>query len=176
MGVLRKGVAGGLGVLLSVVIAVAAPAASRHTSRHAASTPVTLPTTSSTKTTTPPPTITMDASATHLVGRHQVTLSGTTTNASTGSEIRLWRHRYPYHTDTLSRTTQTQSDGSFNFGAVYPDRDTVYQAVLVGTHAQANVLIHVVGQVKSKITAFPVSKVKVKLVVVHPPDLKWNGA
>src|SRR5437588_10473458 len=138
MGVLRKGVAGGLGVLLSVVIAVAAPAASRHTSRHAATTPITIPTTSSTTTTTQPPTITLNASATHLVGRHQVTLTGTTTNAPTGSEIRLWRHRYPYHTDKLIQTTQTQSGGSFNFGAVYPDRDTVYQAVLGRTPPQAH--------------------------------------
>jgi|SRR5579884_262541 len=178
MGILKKGLAGAVGVLLSVVIAVAAPAQPRHThSNIKAGTTLPLPTGTTTTTTGPPPpaTITVKASSTHIFSSHQVIISGRTTGVPPGTQVDLIRHRYPYHTGKLVRTAKTQSDGSFTFAAVFPDRDTVYQAEVPGTATQASVLIHVLGAVRARITAFPVSEVRVHLVIYHPSDLRWNG-
>ncbi|MBV9837724.1 MAG: hypothetical protein JO156_06375, partial [Solirubrobacterales bacterium] len=121
------------------------------------------------------PSISLHASPAAPVGGRPVTLSGVVTGAPAGSGVQLFASPYPYQLLRLARATTTAADGTFSF-TVYPDRDTRYQALLVGTSASTTIQLAVTGLTVTKVLALPLGQAEVTIVVFHPRDLRWADA
>ena len=104
-----------------------------------------------------------------------MTLSGVVTGAPAGSGVQLFASPYPYQLLRLARATTTAADGTFSF-TVYPDRDTRYEALLVGTSASTTIELAVTGLTVTKVLALPLGQAEVTIVVFHPRDLRWADA
>jgi hypothetical protein len=128
-----------------------------------------------TTTGSPAPAISLRASPSTLSGGRHVTLSGRATGVAAGTVVRLYVSPYPYRPATLLRTTVTAADGSYGFTA-YPDRNTRYRVLLLGTSAAATVQVDVAGKTVTKVKAVPLGRARVTVLVFHPRDLRWNGA
>ncbi len=170
---IRRVLAAGLGSVVAIVIGTApwSQAAQRapvRTSRAA----TTSSTTTTTTTTTPTPAITLRAKPSHVIGSHDVVLTGTTTPSS---RVQLFRSPHPQRSFTSLTSTTSAADGSFSF-TVHPDRITRYRALLVGTNVAALVTVKVAVRVLYKLKAIPLGQAKVTLVLFHPRDLHWGKA
>jgi hypothetical protein len=123
------------------------------------------------------PTVTLSASSTKPVSGQRVILRGRVSSWVPHSEVRLYANPYPYRTRAAAvlATTTTGLDGSFSF-TVFPDRLVSYAAVLTDTGAAAAVRIYPTVRMIASVSAQPLGRAKVVLVVFHPRDLEWNGA
>jgi hypothetical protein len=120
-------------------------------------------------------TLSVRASPQQVASGHQIRLSGSVTNGAAGTTVQLYESPYPYPVPALVGTTITSADGSFSFTAS-PDRNTRYRVTAVGTAAQAQVQVGVIGKVLTKVRALSLGRAGVTLVVFHPRDLRWSGA
>lgn len=150
------------------------------TTTSSSTTSTTTTTASTTTTTTTPPTalapdLSLHASATQIVGNQPVTLTGTVTGAPAGSLVGLYQSPYPFPAAALVKTTTTGSDGSFSF-SVFPDRDTRYGVVLIGTAATALVQVDVSARTVIEVRATTLGRASIRILVFHPSDLRWAGA
>ena len=107
---------------------------------------------------------------------HPATLAGTLTGAPPGTVVRLYR-THPYGAITLVRSAPVAPDGSFRF-SVFPDRTTTYEAAAVLTPAPtpATVTVGVFAAPRVRARALPLGRAQISLAIVHPADLRWNGA
>jgi hypothetical protein len=106
---------------------------------------------------------------------HAATLSGVVMGQGTPSQVQLWASPYPFHKGFPVRVTTTDAGGNFSF-KVFPDRDSLFAVVLVGGSAKVPLAyVGVKGQTVTKVTALPLGRAKVVVVVLHPRDLRWTG-
>jgi hypothetical protein len=120
----------------------------------------------------PAPVLTLHGPAAVAAG-HPAALAGTLTPAPPGTIIRLYR-THPYGSVRLVGSAPVAADGSFRF-TVYPDRSTTYQATAAPAPA-ANVTVGVSAPPRIKSRALPLGRATVSLAIIHPADLRWNGA
>ncbi len=133
------------------------------------------PTTTASTTTAVAPTLSLHASATQVVGGRPVTLSGTVTGAPPGGLVGLYESPYPFTAATLVKTTRTGAGGAFSF-TVFPDRNTRYRALLIGTPAGALAGVDVSPRTVTKVQATMFGRARIRILVFHPKDLRWGGA
>ena len=119
---------------------------------------------------TPAPSL--EASPSVVASGQAVGLDG---QAPPGATVQLEASPYPYRTVTTVGSVATSSGGGFAF-SVRPDRNTRYTATTVGAPPSAAVEVDVSGLVITKVTALPLGRAQVMLVVFHPRDLVWGGA
>jgi hypothetical protein len=136
---------------------------------------ITLMTTGAGRAAAQAPAVTLTASPGLIRGPHPVTLSGHAIDAAPGATVELSASPYPYRRSILLERAAIGADGSFT-RTVLADRDTRYRAVLTGTAAQASVLVHVIGVTKVSISALPLGRAQITILVRHPPDLHWSGS
>ncbi len=180
MGKARPLVVAALGIAVALLGVSAALAASHRAHRTrsvvaSSATTTTTTTTTSTTTTTPPrpPSITLRASRTHIRSPYRVVLSGRATGLSAGTIIRLFKRPYPYYAGKLAAQTPITATGTFTF-IVWPDRETIYRAVIGHTTVSATVKIHVGALTIKKIKAIRLGRASVQVVIFHPKDLLWG--
>ena len=106
-------------------------------------------------------------------GGQRATLSGRVTGAPAGSAVWLYRSPYPFPIATFAKATRTAADGAFSF-TVAPDRDTRYRVRLMATGVSVVAEVDVVGKTLTRVTALPLGRAKVVVVVFHPRDLHWG--
>src|ERR1700693_6178504 len=121
------------------------------------------------------PAISVSATPSSVSGGQRVRLAGSAPGVPAGSVVDLYESPYPYPAARLVATTATNSDGSFAF-TVFPDRDTRYRVLLLGTTATALVQVEVGGRTITKLQALPLGRARVTIVVFHPRDLLWGDA
>jgi hypothetical protein len=121
------------------------------------------------------PSISIRASPLQPTGTQLVVLSGVVSGAPPGSVVQLYKSAYPYRDTALVRTAVLASDGAFRFG-VHPDRNTRYRAVLAGTAASASVEIDVAAKTIIHVSALPLGRALVNILIFHPSDLLWGSA
>ena len=121
------------------------------------------------------PTITLRAAHPHLHVGKVDTLTGTVTNAPAGSQVKLFSRPFPYKKAHLLGTVAPGPSGGFSF-AVKPDRNTRYGVMLTETLARAITTIGVVWPLGLKVSALPLGRAAIRIVVHHPSDLNWRGA
>ena len=116
--------------------------------------------------------VTLQASSSAVASGQTVDLVG---QASPGASVQLQASPYPYRTETTVGSVITESSGGFAF-SVRPDRNTRYTAVQSAAPASPAVEVDVSGLVITKVSALPLGRAQVTLVVFHPRDLQWGGA
>jgi hypothetical protein len=121
------------------------------------------------------PTVTLRASRPRLRNGNTETLFGTVTNAPSASQVELYQDPFPYTTATLIGTVTPSATGTFSF-PVSPQRNTRYVAILTGTAARAVSTIGVFYPLKTKVRALRLGRAAIRIVVYHPPGLRWGGA
>ena len=99
-----------------------------------------------------------------------MTLSG---QAAPGAAVQLDASPYPYHAAGAVATTTAAPDGTFSFAA-RPDRNTRY-AALAGGQTSRQAEVDVSELVITAVTALPLGRAEVKLIVFHPRDLVWGN-
>jgi hypothetical protein len=111
-----------------------------------------------------------------IVAGHPAPLAGTLTPTPPGTIIRIYR-THPYGSVQLVRSAPAAADGSFRF-TVYPDRTTTYLATAgpPPTPTKADVTVGVYAPPRVRARALPLGRAAVSLAIVHPADLRWNGA
>jgi hypothetical protein len=121
------------------------------------------------------PVLTLHGPASVRAG-HPAALAGTLSAAPPGTVVHLYR-THPYGAVELVRSAAVAADGSFRF-AVYPDRTTTYEvtAVLTPAPAPAQVTVGVFAAPRVDARALTLGRAEVSLAVIHPADLRWNGA
>ena len=102
-------------------------------------------------------------------------LAGSAAHAPPGSAVRLFASAYPYRTSAPIASAETAADGSFAF-PVRPDRSTRYRVLLVGSDENARSAVRVLARSPTRVTALPLGRVAIAVVVLHPRDLRWSGA
>jgi Beta-lactamase enzyme family len=161
----RRVLALGAGALVATAVAAAPWAAAPWAAAASRSVPPPPP--------TPPASITLHASRTHLPHGENIVLSGLATGVATGTKVHLYAAEYPYHHPQLLRTTATRATGSYSF-RVHPEENVSYAVKLAGTTASAKVRIGVVGKVFIKLKALTLGRAGVTLVLLHPKDMHWR--
>ncbi len=119
--------------------------------------------------------ITLSSRATEIRSGTLLKLSGAAEGAPPGSAIQLFRSAYPYRTSKPVASAETAADGSFAF-TVRPDRSTRYRVLLVGSEENARSTVQVLARATARATALTLGRVAISVVVLHPRDLRWNGA
>lgn len=102
-------------------------------------------------------------------------ISGRVSGAPAGAQIQLDKRPYPFSASQLVRTVTPAADGSFLFH-VDPDRISRYSVQLTGTHVSVTVTVEVDGRTATKVSALPLGRAAVSVLVFHPRDLPWSGA
>jgi hypothetical protein len=121
------------------------------------------------------PAASLQASAQQLESGQAVTLSGQAAGAPAGTTVQVYDSPYPYTAHSALGTATTGPDGSFSLSA-RPDRNTRFEAAVAGGQASAPVEVDVSGLTVTKVTALPLGRAQVTVVVFHPRDLIWGGA
>lgn len=119
----------------------------------------------------PPTSVTLHASRTHVTGPHSLTLSGRTAPLGV---VQLFKRAYPYRSSRQIRSVTAGTAGGFEF-VVHPDRNTRYRVQVVGTGAHAGVQIEVAGRTVVKVRPLALGRARVTVLVFHPADLRWGG-
>jgi hypothetical protein len=120
--------------------------------------------------------VSLHASPVVAASDRRVVLSGQAAGVPVGSDVRLFGSAYPYSAAVLVQTTVTGGDGSFSF-AVFPDRDTRYQATVAdGAAASPLVQVAVTGVARTRVRALSLGRARVTIVLFHPKDFRWGGA
>jgi hypothetical protein len=114
--------------------------------------------------------VSLEASSTEVASGQTVMLDG---QADPGATVQLAASLYPYRTVTTVASVTTDSGGGFEF-KVRPDRNTRYTATAVAGPASPAIEVDVSGLVITKLTALPLGRAQVVLVVFHPRDLPWG--
>jgi hypothetical protein len=121
------------------------------------------------------PAVSLQASAHELASGQAVTLSGQAAGSPAGTAVQVYDSPYPYTGYSALATATTGPDGSFSL-STRPDRNTRYEAGVAGGQTSAPVEVDVSGLTVTKVTALPLGRARVTVVVFHPRDLVWGGA
>jgi hypothetical protein len=119
------------------------------------------------------PTITLRASAAQVPTGTALTLSGEVGDAPPGAAVLLDQAPYPYTSLSQLATAMPNQNGSFSFTAS-PEIDTRYRVTLAGTSAEASVQINVTDKLSVQVTALPLGRAAIRVLVYHPRELHWG--
>jgi hypothetical protein len=104
-----------------------------------------------------------------------VRLTGRVTDSLAHPVVTLESIPYPFKRVAQTFTTTAGADARFSFRR-YPDRNTRYRVLLVGSGTRAEREVDVAYPVRIKVKALPLGLARVTILVAHPRGLRWYGA
>jgi hypothetical protein len=123
------------------------------------------------------PTITAQASNDEIVFGKSITISGTLSATPAAAQtVSLQVSPYPYSAWQPVTTTTTESNGSYHFDGVKPDRNSHYMVSWAGPPPtdSAPVPITVDEKVSSEIAYQSLGRARIRIKSEHPSDLAWG--
>ncbi len=102
-------------------------------------------------------------------------LGGRVTDPLGRRAVELESIPYPFKRVAQTFTTTAAPDGTFSFHR-FPDRNTRYRVVLVGSAATAEREVDVAYPVHIAVKALPLGLARVTILLAHPHGVRWYGA
>jgi hypothetical protein len=121
------------------------------------------------------PTVSLTASPGVVRLGHRVTLAGVAPATPPGTTVELYESPYPYPVAKPVASTRIATYGSFSF-RVRPDRSTRFRVVVADGGTSSVVQTEVLAAAPAKVTALPLGRAEVSVVVYHPRGLRWARA
>jgi hypothetical protein len=104
-----------------------------------------------------------------------ITLSGTVSGAAPGSTVQLSASPYPFSSSApVASATPDPTTGAFSF-RVQLQVSTRYIAAVPGGAASPAVEVDALGRTLTTVSALPLGRARVTVLVFHPSQLRWSG-